>query len=502
LGGLGIGYIQQVVVLVAGLWLTPFLLAHLGEHQYGAWLIISQLTAYLSLLDLGVVALLPRETAAAVGRGGIESPELQELVGRALSVIMLQLPVVAVCALGVWYIGRSTWRYAESPLGLILIAFVMLFPFRLYAAVLQGLQDLAFVGRSQLLTWAITTAMSIALVLNGAGIMALAISSAVSQVTNALVCWYRLRRRFPGLLTVGLHDVPWPAIREYMRKSVWISTSQVGQVLTAGSDVLLVGKFLGASATVPYSCTGRLAGVLANKPQMLMQVAFPGLSELRAAGSRPQIRQATMALSQAMLAMSGAVACVVLAVNHVFVDWWIGAGRYGGNVLSILIVLAMFVRHWNVTLTYSLFCFGYERRLALTGLADGCVSIVSSALLIPHLGLIGVPIGALIGVCLVNMPANLAALSREMEISSSTILGASLQLLARLSVAAIGSFALGNLWSPRDLPSMAVISVFAFVIYGGLVWPVLLRDPLGCYVRPKLRLLPSFVQRIIPAAIE
>src|SRR5690606_28107826 len=68
LGGLSIGYFSMVLTLVVGLWLTPFLLGRIGTHEYGLWLITTQILGYLMLLDLGVVALAPRETAYATGR--------------------------------------------------------------------------------------------------------------------------------------------------------------------------------------------------------------------------------------------------------------------------------------------------------------------------------------------------------------------------------------------------------------------------------------------------
>src|SRR2546430_1995041 len=56
LGGAGFGYANQVVVTLAGLWLVPFLLARTGQHDYGLWLVGTQVLAYLALMDFGVVA--------------------------------------------------------------------------------------------------------------------------------------------------------------------------------------------------------------------------------------------------------------------------------------------------------------------------------------------------------------------------------------------------------------------------------------------------------------
>ena len=60
--------------------------------------------------------------------------------------------------------------------------------------------------------------------------------------------------------------------------------SQVAQVLVNGTDLLVIGALLGPEAIVPYACTGKLVTLLANQPQLFMQMALPALSELRASG--------------------------------------------------------------------------------------------------------------------------------------------------------------------------------------------------------------------------
>src|SRR5262249_5630350 len=67
LRGLGIGYLNLVITTVAGFFLTRFYLHHLGQVNYGYWLVASQLLGFAGLLDLGVVALLPREVAYVTG---------------------------------------------------------------------------------------------------------------------------------------------------------------------------------------------------------------------------------------------------------------------------------------------------------------------------------------------------------------------------------------------------------------------------------------------------
>ena len=101
LAGVSVGYLNTIVVTVVGLWLTPYLLRHLDQHDYGLWLVCAQMLFYLSLTDVGVVALLPREVAFTTGRGGATThDDLRQLVGATTRLVFWQLPIVAVLSFG------------------------------------------------------------------------------------------------------------------------------------------------------------------------------------------------------------------------------------------------------------------------------------------------------------------------------------------------------------------------------------------------------------------
>src|SRR5258708_1661948 len=104
LGGVSLGYTNQGLVMVAGLWLTPFLLHRIGQHDYGLWLVGAQLLAYLSLMDFGIVALLPRATAYATGRAGgsVCASDLPEIIGQTSSLVLFPVAFVAMTAGGLW----------------------------------------------------------------------------------------------------------------------------------------------------------------------------------------------------------------------------------------------------------------------------------------------------------------------------------------------------------------------------------------------------------------
>src|SRR5438067_2516782 len=120
LGGVFFGYANMALAMIVGLWLTPFFLHRLGQHDYGVWLVGLQVLAYLSLLDFGVLALLPRETAYATGeaqRSGISTVPV--VVGHTVRVLFFQSPLVIVAALCLWFWMPAQWSPHRGPIGLL-----------------------------------------------------------------------------------------------------------------------------------------------------------------------------------------------------------------------------------------------------------------------------------------------------------------------------------------------------------------------------------------------
>ena len=493
LGGLSLGYFYLGLVTVVGLWLTPFLLGRIGQHDLGLWLITTQILGYLMLLDLGVVALAPRETAFATGRvlDGATESDLAHTLARFRRVVRWQVLPTAIVAAVAWWLVASAWPELRVPLAAILAAFVVAFPVRLYNAALQGLQDLAFLGKVQLAAWVAGTTVTIGLVLADVGLAALATGWVVTQAVSATACGVRLLRHYPHAWTRDLPSVSWGEVRGLFSRSVWISLGQVGQVFLNGSDILVLGAFLGPAATVPYACTGKLISVLANHPQLLMQTAAPAMAEMRVSASRDRLIGIALALMRAMLVISGAVACLVLTLNETFVTWWVGSVQYAGASLTVLMVAAMLVRHFATTMTYALFSFGHERRISLTALGDGLVTVAVTAFLVTFssLGLLSAAVGSLAGVSLVNIPLTGRALSRELGVSLVQLVGSLRGWALRFAVATTICVLGAHLLQPAGFIGLVWGGIAVGTVYAAVMFPLALEPPLGHYVRSALALV-------------
>jgi O-antigen/teichoic acid export membrane protein len=490
LKGFGLAYLNLVATTVAGIFLTRFYLGQLGQASYGYWLVASQLLGFAALLDLGVVSILPREIAYLTGSssGQTTNSAREALLRRVTSLVLLQIPPVMAILLIGWLLVPSAWLPLRWPLAILLGGFVLSFPLRIPTAILTGLQDLSFLSLVQMLTWLLGTLVSVVLVSLGWGLGALAVGYVASQGSSSLCSFLRLRRRYPSYVP---RQLGWPgadSIR-YLRSAVWATVSALATLFIFGTESLVVGAVFGAATVVPYSSTGKLFSVLGNQPNLIMQAAAPGLSETRTATDGPTRLRISVALAQGMLSLTAAIIVVVIAVNQGFVTWWLGPSQYAGVTLTCLFGLRLFLRHWNITLIYTLFSFGHERLIALVTLTDGAVTVLISTVLAKRLGLIGVPLGSILAVLLVSLPLNLRGIHRDTEVPLSQIAFSQIWWQGRFLILAVAAAFGSTYFNDSRLAPVVAKTLAALLGCVVLLGPLALRPPLEPYIRPRLKLL-------------
>lgn len=485
LGGLSLGLVGQALVIAGGLWLAPFLLHRMGAGEYGLWLIAMQLLAYLALVDLGAVALLPREVAAAAGAGEPGRAErIAGLLGQAAGVLLWQLPVALVVCVGLYLALPAEWATLRPALLFALAGFVLLFPLRLFPALLQGLQDLRFLGTMQIAGWAAGFSLTVGLTVAGAGIRSLAIGWVATQAVICGGCAIRAWHRHRAFLRAGAVALSWRSARAWLGRSSWVALSQLTTILLTGTELLVVGWLAGPAAAAAYACTAKLVTVLANLPNQVMNTAQPALASLRASEAPARTAEVTSALTLLTMIFSGGIAAMVAAGNAGFIRWWVGPSYDLGLAALALLLVNMLLRHWNLSAIYSLFAFGRERRLMVVGAVDGVVTVLATAAAVYWVGPWAAALGSIAGAVAVGLPQNLSALKGELRGAAPqgklwTWACRGLPLLALAGSA-------GAVLDPARPALIAAVAAGSAALYLLVVGPMVLRPPLARYAGPLL----------------
>jgi O-antigen/teichoic acid export membrane protein len=487
-------------MMVVGLWLTPFYIRTLGAEGFGIWLVGLQVLTFLLLCDFGIIAVTARDVARA---SGLEQSQpgcnqLGILIGQTIKVVLFQTILIALVALGLFLFRPSGTPALRGPIAIVLLAFVLSYPLRIFPVVLQGLQDLKFLGELRLCLWAFATAVGVVLLFLGARYYALVAAWCLQQIGHDLGAFLRMRRIRPDLLSAEVWNQAGRVQARWFTRGFWVSVGQGAMWLLIGTDLLIIARWFGPATVVIYASTGKLITVLQNQPQTLAGVALPGLSHMKTSEPRERILQATTSLTQAMLLLTGAVFCLVLAVNQQFIGLWLGPRFFGGMKLTGLLLLNFLFRQIDYTLAIALFALGYEKLTAIRCLLDGLFSVGLALLLVGPWGLEGVAMGFLCGVLFVALPIDSFLLMREFHTSALQLIRPYAPFLWRFAL--IGAFGLAvGAWigtpNPINVALLILATGLAYVlVFAPYVW----RSPLRGYIQSVVSMLTAGMRSRIP----
>lgn len=504
----GFSYTQFALAMVSGILLIPLILSHLGAKTYGLWLASGELLAYTSVLDLGVFTVLPWMIAEADGRGDRDA--IRHLITRGIFVgLIVGAALGGMCVLS-WSFLPSLLRLTEAdyaalkgPLTLLVTTTALVYPLRVFNAVLVGLQDAAFNGTLAVAQLALNIILTCVLLFNGYGLYSLAVATAFPGLFMGIAGLWRIRFIAPDLL----RGWSWPrltGITSLFGGSVGTWLGGFGWQLVAASNSLVIA-YLGHPEWIPvYACTAKLSQLLLQVSWLLPDSGLVGLAQLHGEGSHERVRRIVGTMLRLHLVLSGATACVILALNPTFVRLWVGPSFFGGVTLNALLAGGVI---W-LSLTHCLICssavLGHRLRIGTAQLLNGILHLILAVWLGARWGLSGIALATLLGSGLTTLPFGAWLLRSVIGLDLRWLM---VELLGRWSLRIIPllvvAYALGAFGPPRNFLWLGFVGLILGLSYLWWMKPhyqSLLFDPRLTRLLSALRLPERlYVSKVVPA---
>jgi O-antigen/teichoic acid export membrane protein len=485
LSGLSISLMTTILTSIFGLWLTPFLISHLGTEIMGLWLIVFQVLQYLGLLDLGIMGLLPREVALSSAAQNDEK-KIHNTLSAAWSAALFQWPIVILIASLIYFFIPSGWFLAQNALGGALCVFVLLFPLRIFNAILIGLQDFIYTGTVSLCAWCLQALLSVLLTLQGFALWAPVIAWMVFQIFITISAIIRIKRRHQTLFNF-IYTTPKTSylLKDFYLRGFWISLSQIAQSLLQGSETLLIGKFIGPTQVSVYSCTEKSISILRNQPVSIITTALPGLSQQREQEGILRASETSTALSLAVLIFSGFLTIGVASFNMSFVRWWVGSDFFIGHLTSLGIACSMLFRHLQAVCAMELYCYRDDKWISLTCLLSGLIAVVIASLLLNFQQLEWIPLAYIFADLCVAIPIFIHRIAFHRKSSLRAIVSPFLRffILWFFIFAAAAMCGIQEWWWYQGpwlaLLGNAGVTFVCLMLYALAMWPLLQKSALG-----------------------
>jgi O-antigen/teichoic acid export membrane protein len=487
-------YVAAGLSAVAGVFVTPLLLHHLGERDFGVWALALSLIAYLEVLELGFGAACTKLMAD-------DARKRPDDVSRTLSTSVLVLSGTGLLAL---FLGLGLAAVAPAltdvPTGLesttriviavLAVAVALSIPGDAFGGGLAAYQRYDLRSLSNTILVALTTASTFVLVLSGNGLIAVALGTAICSVVMHPVRWAMLRRVDPDL-HLSVHLISRRSLSLVSRVSGWFLLADVAAYLSYTTDLVLVGAVLGIKAVALYAIGSKLALLAQKALNEASTVLLPEAATISRNGLHSAMAALLLDGTRLTMLIGIPLSLLTTILAGPAIRAWVGRGYDGSIVVLIVLTLDSAFRTIANPAESIVIGAGRVRTYALWMTVQAVVNVAITLTLIFSVGISGPAIGTLVGTALIITPAFVIISGRVAGLSIATFLrGAVLPHLAPAVIAGV-VLLLGRHLAGEGRLQLVLVASAGLVAYALAYLWLSANDA----ERDKLRLL---VGRIVP----
>jgi len=466
-------YLRLIVQISVFFFLTPLIIRMLGQENYGLWTMLTAVVSLFGLLEFGFGTATMRFVAGA----RTDDARLREIAS-TLMVLHVLLTILATAGIGLLslFLGPVLGLSEEQVVvgrqllwlfGLRLV--ILYLPGSFFRNILFGLQKIALINGIQIgttLLYGLAAAFLIPRGLSMVQLAALYLATVSVELTlYALFSLGRFRARF------SLRLVRMSVLREIASFSFFAFVTQIAGLVLLRTDPIIVQYFMPLSAVAVYGVALRLGQYLFLLLKQSTNVFAPAIAEFHAEREEVKIRFLLVNGTRFAMAPAGLALVGVLLFGRTAIVLWVGASfAEAANVLNI-IVGASFLLVPQMVAAAVLAMTGHHRVSGTLALVSTVANIAVSLLLVRPLGLVGVALGTLTAVVVVDFGILVAWTCRIHELRY-------LRWLWRVIPASLvpGMLAMAtgllvrHLMTPESWPSVLLAAVPVIITYLLVFW--------------------------------
>ena len=484
LRNIGSNWFLMAVTGVTTFVMMPFNLHQLGSEQYGVWLVISALTAYLFLLQLGVPLASVRQMTQAITAG--DTLTLNRTVTSCAALYIGLGLLVGLLGIPVLMFFERTYKVAPAlqssahwafilALTQTALGFIAFMPY----AILSAYQ--AFVPKNALMATAILVraALNVVLVLWYPNLMMLGVMMLATTAFELVLAWGYVLKKYPAVRP-RLQDFRAKSINDILALSVYVFLLAVGMQMAFQTSPLVIGYAMTAADVPSFAIPNSLILILLQFLGGIASVIMPLATNLQTTGNFPELRAIYYKWTKLSLALSWCACLFLLIFGPAFLSFWIQSAytMEAGRVLRILMASCLVWLPVRAVALPVLMGLGKVKWPTIATLLAGVLNLILSIAWVGPYGLEGVAWGT--AVPNVLLAAALTYLvCRELSVPIRQYLAGTLPLA---TIGGLGALAaLGwwhQIWHPTGLFGLGLAGILTIAVTA-LIWVglVLRNDP-------------------------
>lgn len=379
--------------ILAGLLYTPWMIATLGDDQYGLYtLAVSVINLFL--MDFGISSAVTKFLSNFYAEGKQEAANV--FMGIVYKIFLIISAIIAV-VLTVFYFFIDAAYANLTPdelvvfkqLFIIVAAYsVISFPFTTFTGVLTANERFIELKACDFLQKVTSVALIIVFLLLGKGVYALVLVQAFTNLLFLSAKYIFIRRNTKQRAKMGAWDKT--MAKSLFGYSVWTTVMSIAQRCIFNIMPSLIAAMIGSEEVTLFSLASTLEGYVYTLANAINGMLMPRVSKiLNKKDADEQLTGLMTRIGKFQVCLVGLIFVGFVCLGEDFVGEWLGRGYgivYWGAVLLIFpSVLSMPQQIANNALLLK--DIVREQALIYTGMAG--INVVLSLLLLPRIGIIG-----------------------------------------------------------------------------------------------------------------
>jgi len=331
----------SAIAVLIGLYMAPFVVHHLGDTNYGIWILLGSFTGYFGLFDIGVRPAVSRHLAFYRAKNDIEHANV--ILSTAVALLSATGLIVFVLIASLHFLFFKLFHVPLAQVATVRIAVLVVglnmaltFPLRIFDSVLWSGQHFHLINLVDVITAVGRAAATLYFVGKGYGVVALACIALASTIASAAgKAWMGFRRQ--RNMAIRFNYMRRSAIGELFGFGVWSFIGAQGNRLISLVCPTVIGHFLGVGMVTPYSIAKRLLRYVNEIIIGATGVLTPVATALHAREEHGRQRRLALTGGKYAFAISIYFFLGLAFLGKPFITRWMGPKyAYVGPLLTIL----------------------------------------------------------------------------------------------------------------------------------------------------------------------
>lgn len=379
--------------------LYPYFTRVMGEQQYGVWLLITSVTGYFALLQLGVPLANVRYVSKYHAQNDIH--KVNEVLSSNLLFFFIIATVVVLTGTVISFLMDYLFKIpAElktiAQIATILASFdiALKFIFEVFEGIVHSLQKFVLLNAVKNIGVLIRVALIYLLVTYQNGILRLSVILILITIAHGLVFYILSKRLIPGL-KISRSLLNKEIFNEVVKYSIFILILQAGARLAFQTDAIVIGSFLSVASILWFNIANNILIYLMQFITGISMAIMPKVSTLDATGEVGTLRSTYIEYSKMTFLLLLPICFSLFLFGGDFIALWMGEKyrEVSGTILIILTASYLFFLVQRGVAYPILMGTSRMKFISILTFVTAILNLILSIILSQYFGLYGVAWG-------------------------------------------------------------------------------------------------------------